>query len=29
MIRVNAIHPTNCNTHLLQNEAFTGCSGRT
>lgn len=24
MIRVNAIHPTNCNTHLLQNEGMYG-----
>ncbi|BBZ22229.1 hypothetical protein MHIB_06470 [Mycolicibacter hiberniae] len=22
MIRVNAIHPTNCNTHLLQNDGM-------
>ncbi|MFD4402543.1 mycofactocin-coupled SDR family oxidoreductase [Nocardia sp. NPDC058499] len=24
MIRINAIHPTNCNTHLLQNEGMYG-----
>ncbi len=24
MIRVNAIHPTNCNTHLLQNDGMYG-----
>jgi SDR family mycofactocin-dependent oxidoreductase len=24
MIRVNAVHPTNCNTHLLQNEGMYG-----
>jgi NAD(P)-dependent dehydrogenase (short-subunit alcohol dehydrogenase family) len=22
MIRVNCIHPTNCNTHLLQNDGM-------